>query len=736
MENINTDKLYKFISQASILFLLFLIVYLMYIDFIREKMSNKKIYQSSLQEKFNNLISNNEEKITFDKNDLTGLTLQNMKRKKSDVIEDFIAIDPKLKYIIKRNYNIINNAKCLSGDYYDTVESKCYMAVNNFYPTQTYLNTAINIYPLPDFIVDPDKNKKTFYANIKDETGKIVSYNDYIKPDGQNEINLGYKSNYFNFSNFKGSRKFDLNNPLELKIIQYFARYDKYRAYLSKYKEIDNDTINAILMNNQSNNLNSIFQKKVAIFKESIVNDIQNMLLLKSSYRDTFNLPVNIHDIKQSLIKYYEQFFSNPTDKYKDTDLIISDKSVLTLLIDPKTKSDDINNITIYSIIFKININIQLINLAPIFKDKSLNPKLLTSLSSLDYLEYAINSNYIYSYENVISFPIALPFNLPNLTTITTPITDDKSKLSKAVDISDTKWFDDIKVYVNTLFIENQIQQRYNQYKINSDIVTSIMNGVNKIKNDINNLSNISDIFACYIPDNNIYTSITGQFCIIIIFNSTQNNNVSDLGRVLTIKNDYDPNFCEDPKGTLFNNKCLPGCPDGYNIDLGLICLKSDISNFTPNSDFCAQLNSLKPSIIDNSILKALFDGCNPDNINNISNESLFNINKIDGVEQVNKNNYILNNEFNDISLISSQNDDDSTSDSIFSLSFNNVANVPANVQETKKDSSLQHFGNIPQSIATRKQSTRYDIKSREETKPEINKQTGKKIVHFSPFLN
>ena len=197
MNNINTDKLYNFISHASILFLLFLIIYLMYIDFIREKMSNKKIYQSSLQEKFNNLLSNNGEEIIFDKNDSTGLTLQNMKLKKIDVVEDFQPIDPELKYIIKRNYNNINNAKCLSGDNNDEQLNICYTSLNTFYPTQSYLGTAISISSLPDSGTD-NSGKKTFYGTV-DMNGNQISFNDYLvrDTDGKDVINLGYKSNHF-----------------------------------------------------------------------------------------------------------------------------------------------------------------------------------------------------------------------------------------------------------------------------------------------------------------------------------------------------------------------------------------------------------------------------------------------------------------------------------------------------------------------------------------------------------
>jgi hypothetical protein len=732
MDNINTAKLYNFILQASILFLLFLIVYLMYIDFIREKMSNKKIYQSSLQEKFNNLISSNGEIISFDKNDSTGLTLQNMKRKKSDVIEDFQPIDPDLKYIIKRNYNSISNAKCLSGDHNDSELNKCYMSINNFYPIQSYLSTAIHINSLPDSIFDKSINKNTFYANIKDENEKVKSYNDYNELDlasgAKDIVNSGYKSNYFNFSNAKGNRKFDYTNPLESKILQYISRIMKYELYTTKNKSSDQT---------QFNNLPTEKQAQLIKLKQDMMNSLQDMLLLKSGLNGAFTLPTNIHNIKQLLIKYYEPFFNNP--QYPDSKLTITDNSVLTLLIDPKTKADDINNITIYSMIFKININIKLTNLAPILTDDKLDPTLLTSLSSLDHLIHAVNANNIYSYENTISFPIALPFNLPNLTTKTTSTTSTKSDGSldstksssfASADVSDTKWYDDIKTYMSTLFIDNQLQNR-NKIKIGSgiDAVTTIMNSIDPIKNDINNLLNITNIFAYYQPDNNNYTSVIGKFYFILTLN--QSNSIDpNIVYVLMFDNSYDPNFCEDPNADLYNKKCLPGCPEGFNIDLGLICVKSDISNFTPNSDFCVQLNAMSPVANKNSILQGLIDACNSDNISNVANENLFNIKDIKGITQIKNNNYVLNQAINDTSILSSNDDAtadataDNSIDSIFSTSFNNVT------------SKLQHFGNLPQSMATRKQSTRYDVKSREETKEEINKQTGKRIVHFSPFLN
>jgi hypothetical protein len=773
MDNINTDKLYNFISQASILFLLFLIVYLMYIDFIREKMSNKKIYQTSLHEKFNNLISINGENIKFDKNDSTGLTLQNMKRIIPNKIEEhFQPIDPDLKYIIKRNYNIISNAKCLSGDYNNVELNKCYMSVSDFYPTQSYLSTAIYIHPLSDSIPGESINKKTFYAKIKDEKGNILSYNDYIESNvtsGLPEVvNLGYKSNYFNFStasgtnyiNFsKGNHKFDYTQPLEKKIIQYFARYVKYGIYALKNKTNDIDVINGLLITDQTkfNNLSNDLQTKVNTQKQNIMDGLQNMLLLKSGTIGSFKLPADIHNIKELLIKYYEPFFNN--SQYPNSNLTINDTSSLILLVDPKTQADDINNITIFSMIFKINIKIELIKLKPNLTDNKLDPKLLTSLSSLQNLSVDENT-YVYSYENTISFPLALPFNLPNLT-----ISDTSSKLTQPVgstdiakpstfssaDVSDTKWYDDIKTYMSTLFIDNQLQQR-NKIPIKSGInaVTTIMNSIDPIKNDINNLSNITNIFAYYIPDNNDFTSTTGNFYFIITLN--QSNNIDpNIVYVLMFNNSYDPNFCEDPRADLFKKKCLPGCPDGYNIDLGLICVKSDITNFTPNSDFCVQLNALSPVATKNSILQGFIDACNSDNINNVANESLFNINDIKGIKQINNNNYVLNQAINDTSLLQSSGDfsTDTSADSVFSTSFNNVSNPTApltnkiSVTESKDESldesevvNVQHFGNIPESISTRRDRIRYDIKSREETKPEINKQTGKKIIHFSPFLN
>jgi hypothetical protein len=244
----------------------------------------------------------------------------------------------------------------------------------------------------------------------------------------------------------------------------------------------------------------------------------------------------------------------------------------------------------------------------------------------------------------------------------------------------------------------------------------------------------------------NNYTSISGTFYFII---TLIEGGVKKHVKAISLKNEYNPIFCEDKRAVLYNKKCLPGCPTGYDIDLGLICMKSDISNFIPNSDFCAQLNGMKPTGVKNSILQGLIDACNPDNINNISKESLININEIKGIKQINRNNFILNNEFNDTTIssssLSSINDGDNSTDSTFSTSFSNVDIKPVPNLDTKPvqyfdTKTVQHFDNINisnlQPISSRMDKIRYDVKSREETKPEINKQTGKKIEHFSPFLN
>jgi hypothetical protein len=765
MENINTDKLYNFVSHALILFLLFIIIYFMYIDFIREKIT-KKVYPPSFQEKFNNLISSNEENIIFDKNDSTGLTLQNRKRNQSDtdIIEEFIPIDPELKYIIKRNYNNINNATCIAGDYNNTTLNKCYMTISNFYPTQSYINSSIYISPLPDSILDSSIGKRTFYASIKNEKGETMRYNNYYEPDLSGSdtnlkmVNMGYKSNYFNFSNDKkGNRKFDYTNPLEDKIIKYFANCMNYYKLVTKSVSSDTDLISGLLItdNTEFNKLSNDLQEKIINAKKRLINDFQDMLLLKSSFNNSFTLPANIYEIKENLIKYYEPHFNqSKADEQKEPgkNLSITDNSKLILLIDPKTQSDILNNSpnnnTIYSIIFKININIKLTNLAANFTDNTLDPKLLSSLDKFNGLNYVPNTTNIYTYENEILFPIGLPFNTPNITktlnqnsvvsTASTASTVSTKGLmstlgstnstTTSADVSDTKWYTDIQAYMSTIFIENQLQKR-NKIPIKSgvDAVSTIMSSIDPIKNDINNLSNILDIFAVYLPDNGKFDSKTGKFYFVIT-TSSSNSLDPNIIIVLLFDNTYDPNFCMDSKSDLYNKKCLPKCPDNYGIDLGLICVKSDISNFTPNSDFCVQLNALSPVGSKNSILQGLLDACNPDNINNISNEALFNIKDIKGVTQVNDNKYMLNHALNDSSILSTDSTiNDSSTDSIFTSSFNNVK---------------QHFGNVDnvyrdkQFISTRKESKRYAIESRETTTPLINRVTGNKIEHFSPFLN
>ena len=48
----------------------------------------------------------------------------------------------------------------------------------------------------------------------------------------------------------------------------------------------------------------------------------------------------------------------------------------------------------------------------------------MESLSDLAFLKYDSGANYIYTFQKEISFPIALPFNLPLINNTNTPVRD------------------------------------------------------------------------------------------------------------------------------------------------------------------------------------------------------------------------------------------------------------------------------------------------------------------------
>ena len=176
-------------------------------------------------------------------------------------------------------------------------------------------------------------------------------------------------------------------------------------------------------------------------------------------------------------------------------------------------------------------------------------------------------------------------------------------------------------------------------------------------------------------------------------------------------------------------------CPPNYNIDLGLVCLKTGITNYTPDSDFCSNISDLPTSTDTTSLLYGLMQTCNPELLKNIK------LNQGDtkfGLQTLKKPTV---NGF----------DEDGNSISIAAQNFTNVPDISHN--------TIQHFENyeLPTNNyknnsvneptfdikniqrynpmnPIRKDSRRYAIDSRPETKPMV--QNNREVKHFYPFEN
>jgi len=393
----------------------------------------------------------------------------------------------------------------------------------------------------------------------------------------------------------------------------------------------------------------------------------------------------NIYTIKENLIKYYETIFNNPN--YPDANLIINNDTKLFVVFNPSTYSeDDVSKGSVYSLIVKHNITIKLQNLSPII-NKGDDPTKLKSLENLTGLIYDKKNNYIYTYQNEIVFPMALKFNIP------------KKLDNGSADPSDATWYNNIQTYLTTIYVTNNIQNRKELLLSGIDTVNTIMKSMNSIKDDTNRVSQITDIFSLYLPADGLINNNTGKYYFVMLMNNPDSTTGIYSPYIIHVdgfENSYAPNFCTDATSVLYNNKCLPSCPTGYTIDTGLTCFKSDITNFTPDSDFCAVLTSSISNVPKNSILQGLLDSCNSDNINNVAQESLFNIKDIKGLVQVksNTNEYILNPDINHISVKPNlqANTSSGTDSTIDNTSFTNVQTQHFNQGNIKTLGNFQRY--------------------------------------------
>ena len=688
MEPINSDKLINFTYYSIILSGLFIIIYMMYVDYISEKMSNNNIKNNNNNDnnnKNNNIIKT--DNILRSNQILNNVSNPVLNDESTQIKEQFNSVDPSLNYIIKRNYSNIEHASCIKSDITSEDYNKCYMKASLFYPLETVEKTY-TISTLPYTIFDPVTNKDTYYANI-------TNISNPLKYNGLGQ----YRDTNFIISNEEVNRNLSKDGELETIIIDYIKRY------LTYYNKINSESpINIILDDNYIANL-------------------RNIILLQSSrfFNNTLRsyTITDIYSGIQRLINNFEKFYNDP--EFTNTDLSITNNTKLVVLIIPNTYSNNIKTNIVYSLILKIYVSIKITNLTPL--DSSNNSSNINSFDTLinnfHHFIYDKDKSYLYTEEKEILFPIMLNFDLPKRIDINT------------VNLDDDTWINNIILYMNTLLIDHQLLIR-NKIKIsnNENPIDLIINKLKKIKVEPGLINNISNIFVIYVPKNNIFDDFNGTFDLKIEIDNLSDN--KELISIAHFNNKYNPVFCSNINTSIYNFKCLPKCPPNYNIDLGLVCLKSDISNYTPDSDLCKSIESF-PDIIKNnvepgSILDGVIQACNSEYYNN----SLVTETPID-IINLSSN---AKDGFN-------QDDDDDENEKEEEFSNNNVKQHFNNIENFEIDTSkLPNINNNKfinelnnRSIyVSRKDNKRYSIDSRPVTQPII--QNNKEVIHFYPFEN
>jgi hypothetical protein len=650
----------------------------MYADYISEKMSN--VNTQNVSKRVNNSIFQNtpESKI-------------------ESKIENFSAIDPSLNYIIKRDYNNISDASCIAGDNKDVSNNTCYICPKTFYPTTTYLDNSYTISPLPFSILDPTINKNTFYATIN--SGSNSTPRQYNGPNNYRETN-------FIFSN-EGNVARDVKSTGSLETI------------IADYIQKLMSAAGASSTNNFS------------MFTPATIRDA---LLLKNSYVGiVYEIP-DIYKLLNSLVTKFEPFFdpkfntnalspNNGEQYYSDADLSIVNNSKLIVLVDPATYTTNTETNSVYSLILKISVSIKTANISPVSSGTK-NYKITDFddlVKNFDHFIYDKGIFNYYTYEKEITFPLLLSFNLPN-------------KLPDGTaDVNNTNWSDNIIKYVNTLLIDNQLLKRNLLESLgDGDIIVDIKKLLNRFTYDNSIINNITNIYALYAPtnpnDKNDMEAQQWTFSIRIIIDPSQPNY-----NLLGFNNNYSPNFCMDSTSILYNNdgnpKCIPICPPNYNIDLGLVCLKTGITNYTPDSDFCKSVKGLTIPTDTTSILYGLIKTCDQSLLINNVPVSVPNVTSTGGTVNTSPKKTVSGFDKDGKNLV------------IKTLNFTNVHDFDQN--------TIQHFENYELPVDNydikndqrynpmnpiRKDSKRYSVDSRPETKPVI--QNNREVKHFYPFEN
>ena len=587
MDNINKDNLVKFISYFIIVFLLSLVLYLMYIDFLSETFFPKT-------ETFSDVNITNKLKFidSIDNKVIpTKLTTKTNIEHLADNNADLLIYDKNAPFVLKKDLTSrdtqsgVTNAVCSINDIVikdNNNKTKCKINQNNLYLSTSGSN-KFSIKVLSDgMYTTPDSNNYSYY-----------DYDVKISDIGNQDLGVLRRS-YFYFPDKNVLSVYDNNprifshtNKYEMGILNYFNNYAKYNNAVDL--TVYNELIIQPIENSSSTNNNLGLIKTYFTY-------LRDMLLLSNSdstspfiYNSGYNFDIN--DVKLKLINMYMVLVLN-NDTGIEINMEINDSTNIEFYY------DNPNNMNVYTLELKPSVIITFTNISLIY-DNIPNNITQGSIWSLYYLKQMtpnITSSSLYSYTDTINYPIALSLATPNTTK------DWENNKTNGV----INYFQYIfkQGPLDNINIRDIINNNVSIIGTPGDQVV-IQNLTKFIKTLGNmNLRSITDIFMLYEPNKSV-----GQAWAItnLIDNTTQEPIIAPLLHFDLI---YAPSYCSNKSDMFFDNKCIPPCPTGFGYDFGLICLNSNTSNYLPGTSMCNYINSLTlPTPID-PIISAIKMGC------------------------------------------------------------------------------------------------------------------------------
>ena len=647
MDNISYDKLLKFVAYFIIVFVLSMILYLMYIDFLTETFFSRK---PTSKEKYTDIDIN--KKIRY--------IDQISNQKPPKVIEkltnqvnslDTLKFDPSAMYLLKRdlinseNEIAITDALCVTGDITSNSGKTCLVQPNNFYLSNSG-NNNFTVTVMPDG-QSVSKNEISYYnydINIVNITPNsplsIVRQTNFFFPDNKNIKQVS-----------PIPREFDNQFAFDMAIINYFDNYARY-----------NNSVNLTLSNQL---LTGTFNNSDLILIDTYFSYLTNLLLLRNSdvntpfiYKSGYDFDVN--DIKQNIIFLYSMIVEDPANTI-NVNLVINDTTSIKFYYDSPT------NMTVYT--FELIPNITIIFSKLILTFDPNMPKNISKssfwalyyLTSLTANDDAPDITFIYN--ETVNFPIALPLAIPTINNWDT--NTNNGILPYIGNIFNTN-----KVNISNLTITDPINPNVPVTTNGLALVTTNLSNFIKILGNTN-LLKITDIFILYDPVKSYFEA----WIITNLLDKHTNENI--VCPLISFTAHYSPIEC--PKGSLYNNKCIPSCPTKFSYDLGLVCLNNNYVNYLPRSPMCNYVNSLNlPDNTIDPIIKAIKIGCDPD---------YFNQTKPIYQTDITQKNYTLPYDILPDDLADNVTDNRDT--------FSNTFSNPTNNIDKSSNRKLESFGNI-----------------------------------------